>query len=153
MRNQELIKLMEVREKEMEQNLLLKDEAFEYLYKEHQKDIKATIQKGDEEIESILNYREKLWIESIDLVNQNLVKMYQAQGEFEQSLNSIGQRKNELIKQNIRMQEWYLFDRNGEGLTTKLEPSIPKFTPSNASYKFEAVNLKPSRSQSHTKKR
>ena len=50
----------------------------------------ATIQKRDEELESTLNYREKLWIESIDMVNQNIVKMYQAQGEFEQSLNSIG---------------------------------------------------------------
>ena len=59
----------------------------------------------DEELESILNYKDKLWTKSIDLVNQNLVKMYQAQGEFEQSLNSIGQRQSELIKQNIRMQE------------------------------------------------
>ena len=34
-RDQELNKLMEVREKEMEQNLLQKAEAFGYLYKEH----------------------------------------------------------------------------------------------------------------------
>ena len=74
----------------------------------------------DEEIESILNYKEKLWTESIDLVNQNLVKMYQAQREFEQSLNSVGQRQSELIRQNIRMQEWYLFDKNGEGSTSFL---------------------------------
>ena len=86
-------------------------------------------------------------------MNKNLVKMYQAQGEFEQSLNSIRQRQSELIKQNIWMQEWYLFDRNGEGSTPKLEHSIPKFKPSNASYKFEAVNLKPSRSQSHREKK
>ena len=83
MKDQELIKLMEVREKEMEQNLLKKVEAFGYLYKEHYKDIKATIQKRDEELEFTLNYRKKLWTESIDLVNQNIVKMYQAQGEFE----------------------------------------------------------------------
>ena len=89
MRDQELIKLMEVKEKEMEQNLLQKVEAFGYPYKEHQKEIRATIQKRDEELESILNYREKLWIESIIQVNQNLVKKYQVQGEFEQSLNSI----------------------------------------------------------------
>ena len=43
MRDQELIKLMEVREKEMEQNLLQKAKAFGYLYKEHQKEIRATI--------------------------------------------------------------------------------------------------------------
>ena len=60
---------MEVREKEMEHNLLQKDKVFGYLYKEHQKEIRATIQKRDEQLESILNYREKLWTESIDLVN------------------------------------------------------------------------------------
>ena len=69
---------MEVREKEMEHNILQKAKAFGYLYKEHQKEIKATIQKMDEELESTLNYKEKLWTESIDLVNQNMIKMYQA---------------------------------------------------------------------------
>ena len=90
-----------------------------YVYKEHKKEIKATIQKMDEELESTLNYREKLWTESIDLVNQNMVKMYQAYGEFEQSLNSIGKRKNELIKQHIKTQKWYLFDKDGGSSTGK----------------------------------
>ena len=62
----------------MEYNILQKAKAFGYLYKEHQKEIKATIQKMDEELESTLNYKEKLWTESIDLVNQNMIKMYQA---------------------------------------------------------------------------
>ena len=62
----------------MEQNLLQRAKSFDYLYKEHQKEIGATIQKRDEELESILNYREKLWTDSIDLVNQNIMKMYQA---------------------------------------------------------------------------
>ena len=39
-RDQELIKLVKVREKEMEQNLLQKAEAFGYLYKENQKEIR-----------------------------------------------------------------------------------------------------------------
>ena len=102
---------MEIKEKEMEHNMLQKAEAFGYLYKEHYKEIKATIYKRDEELESTLNYREKLWIESIDLVNQNMIKMYLAQGEFEGSLNSIGKRQNELIRQHTLTQEWYLFNK------------------------------------------
>ena len=77
-RDQEPIKMMEVREKEMEQNLVWKAKAFGYLYNKHQNEIRATIQMRDEELEFILNYREKLWTKSIDLVNQNLLKMYQA---------------------------------------------------------------------------
>ena len=85
------------------------------------------------------------------MVNQNMIKMYQAQGE--QSLNSIGQRKNELIKKHIRMQEWYLFDNDGGSSIGKPKPSIPDFIPSNASYKYEPVNLKPSKSQYHIKRK
>ena len=47
---------MEVQEKEMEQNLLQKAEAFGYLYKEHQKEIRATIQKRDENLGEIHFY-------------------------------------------------------------------------------------------------
>ena len=96
--DQELLKILEVREKEMEQNLLQKEKAFGYLYKEHHKEIKATIKKRDEELESALNYREKLWIESLDMVNANMIKMYQAQGDFKKALNCIKVRQNELIR-------------------------------------------------------
>ena len=49
--------------------MLQKADAFGYLYKEHQKEIMATIQKRDEELEASLNYREKLWTESLDMVH------------------------------------------------------------------------------------
>ena len=52
----------------MEQNLLQKADVFGYLYKEHQKEIKATIQRRDEEMEASLNYRENLWTESLDIM-------------------------------------------------------------------------------------
>ena len=54
-RYQELIRIMKIRGKEMEQNMLHKEKAFGYLYKEHPKEIKATFQKRDEELESTLN--------------------------------------------------------------------------------------------------
>ena len=77
----------------MEQNLLQKVDAFEYLYKEHQKEIRATILRRVEEMEASLNYRDKLRIDSLDMVNANMIKMYNAQGEFEGSLNLLGRDK------------------------------------------------------------
>ena len=50
-------------------------------------------------MEATLNYREKLWMEGLDMINKNLIKMHSAQGEFERTLNCIGQRQNDLIKQ------------------------------------------------------
>ena len=43
----------------VEKNFLHKANAFGYLYKEHQKEIKTLIEKRDKEIEGTLNYREK----------------------------------------------------------------------------------------------
>ena len=45
----------------MEQNMLQKVDAFDYLYKEHHKEIRLLIECSDKEMEATLNYREKLW--------------------------------------------------------------------------------------------
>ena len=79
--------------------MLQKADAFGYLYKEHQKEIRLLIERMDKEMEATLNYKDKLWTESLDMINKNLIKMYYAQGEFEGTLNSIGQRQNDLTKQ------------------------------------------------------
>ena len=57
-----------------------------------------------------LNYQEKSWTESLDMINNNLIKMYSAQGEFEGTLNSIGQRQNDLIKQMALSMKWSTFN-------------------------------------------
>ena len=66
-------------------------------------------------MEGTLNYREKCWTESLEMINNNLIKMYSTQGEFEGTLNSIGQRQNELIKQLAIYMEWSVLNRSGEG--------------------------------------
>ena len=68
---------MKEREEAMEKNMLQKENAFGYLYKEHQKDIKALIEKRDKELEGTLNYREECWIR-LDMINKNLIKKYYA---------------------------------------------------------------------------
>ena len=99
----------------MEKNLLQKADAFGYMYKEHHKEIRLLIEKRDKEFEGTLNYREKCWNESLDTVNNNLLKRYSAQGEFKGTLNSIGQRQNDLIKQMVISIEWSTFNRSEEG--------------------------------------
>ena len=88
-RDKELLEITKEREDAMEQNMLQKENAFGYLYKEHQKEIRLLIEKRDKEMKATLNYKEKLWTESLDMVNNNLIKIYSAQSEFEGVLNSI----------------------------------------------------------------
>ena len=66
---------------------------------------------------------------------------------FRGALNSIGGRHNELIRTNARMLEWMTNQLIGDRTIENPQSSIPDFTPSNASYQYELVNLKPSKSQ------
>ena len=58
---------MKENEDAMENNLLQKADAFGYLYKEHQIEIRLLKEKRDREMEGTLNYREKCWTESLDI--------------------------------------------------------------------------------------
>ena len=113
--------------------------------------MRATLQMRDEEMEASLNYREKLWTESLDMVNGNMIKMYTAQGEFEGCLNSIGERQNEPIKTNARMLEWFTNKLVRDTKAERPQPSFSDFTPSNVGYPYESVNIKPSKSHRKNK--
>ena len=129
-------------EDSMEKNLLQKADTFGYLYKEHHKEIRTLIEKSDKEIEGTLNYREKCWTESLDMINNNMIKMYSAQGEFEETLNSIEQRQNELIKQIALSMELSALNKSGEGSRLRQpQVQILEFSPSAAGYKLDPVNL------------
>ena len=79
------------------------------------------------------------------MINNNLIKMYSTQGEFEGTLNSIGQRQNDLIKQMAISMEWFALNRSKEGNRFKQpQVHIPKLSYSAVDYKFEPVNLHPS---------
>ena len=92
-------------------------------------------------MEATINYRENLWTEILDMVNNNLIKMYYAQGEFEGVLNSIGQKKDDLIKQQALSMEWSAFNKKKGSKARRLPVRFPDFSPSSAGYKFEPVNL------------
>ena len=85
------------------------------------------------------------------MINKHLVKMYFAQGEFEGTLNSIGQRQNELIKQLTITMEWFVLNRSGEGNRSRPQVQILEFSPCVAGYNLDLVNL-PS-SHRHERKR
>ena len=71
----------------------------------------------------------------------DLIKMYSAQGEFEETLNFIEQRQNDLIKHMTLSMEWSRFNRAKESKSKQPQVQIPEFSPSAIGYKFESINL------------
>ena len=75
------------------------------------------------------------------MVNNNLIKMYSTQGEFEGVLNSIRQRQNDLIKKMALSMEWSAFNKKEGSEARRPQVQIPEFSPSSAGYRFELVNM------------
>ena len=126
----------------MEGSMLQNEEGFKYLYKEQFKEFGKLMEKRDKELEMDNNYRQKLWNDSLDQVNSNLVNMHTMLTEPEGTMNHIGMRQDELITQVEYTNDNYLFNREEPLEKEKPNISIPKFPPSLACFNLEPPNLK-----------
>ena len=126
----------------MEGSILQKAEGFKYLYKEQFKEFGKVMEKRDKELEMDKNYRQKLWNDSLDQVNSNLVNMHIMLTELEGTMNHISMREDELITPVEYTNDHYLFNKEEPPEKEKPNISIPKFPPSLASFNIEPHNLK-----------
>ena len=92
------------------------------------------------------NYRHKLWNDSLDQVNSNLINMHNVLTELEGSMNTLGSRQYELITLVEYTNDYCLFNREKPPEKEKPDNSIPKFPLSLARFNIEPPNLKTSKS-------
>ena len=144
-RDEAVLSFLEKREEKMEASMLKKAEGFKYIYKEQFKGFGKLMKKRDKEMEIDNNYRHKLWNDSLDQVNSNLVKMHTMLTEIERSMNTLGTRQDQLITLVEYTNDYGLFNREGQ------QETIPKFSPSLARFDLEPPNLKPSISHKRRK--
>ena len=133
---------LEKREGKMEASMLQKAEGFKYLYKEQFKEFGKLMEKRDKELELDNNYRHKLWNDSLDQVNSNLVNIHNVLTEFEGSMNTLGNRQDQLVTLVEYTNEYCLFQREEPPEKEKPDISIPKFPPSLTTFNLEPPNLK-----------
>ena len=92
------------------------------------------------------NYRKKLWNDSLEHVNSNLVNIHNVPTELEGSVNNLDHRQDQLVTLVEYTNDYCPFQR--EELPTKEKPdiSIPKFPPSLVTLNLQPENLKTSKS-------
>ena len=141
-RDEDMLAFLDKREEKLEGSMLQKAEGFKYLYKEQFKEFGKIVEKRDKDLEMENNYRHKLWNESLDQVNSNLVNIHTTLTELEGTMNNISKRHDELITQVEFTNDHFLF--NNEEPLDKEKPniSIPRFPPSLASFNLQPPNLK-----------
>ena len=121
-----MLSFLEKIEEKMEVSMLQKAEGFKYLYKEQFKEFGKLVEKRDKKLEMDNNYRHKLWNDSLDQVNSNLVNIHNVLTELEGSVNNLGNRQDHLVTLVEYTNDYFLFNREEPPAKEKLDISIPK---------------------------
>ena len=141
-----MLSFLEKREGKMEASMLQKAEGFKCLYKEQFKEVGKLMEKRDKELEMDNNYKHKLWNDSLDQANSNLVNIHNVLIEIEGYVNNLGSRQDHLVTLVEYTNDYCLFNREEPLAKEKPDISIPKFPPFLATFNLEPPNLKTSKS-------
>ena len=146
-RDAELLNLMKEKEKEMENSMLRKIDGFKHIYKELFKEFEKIMKERDQQLENDEEYRRKAWLESMDLINQNLSKLLECISEVEGTINQMGERQDTLI---CVVKISHETSAKGKGISPALEKQkaeikFPKFDPNEASFDVDPPNIIPKR--------
>ena len=95
-RDSQLLKL--IKERDAEQDLKTKEniKGFKFLYMSLLKDFEKKIEERDKVLDDNDDYRRKLWLENLDLINNNLSKFLEVMTELEHNMNTLGMRQEAL---------------------------------------------------------
>ena len=141
-----MLSFLEKKEEKTEASMLQKVEGFKYIYKEQFKEFGKLIENKDKELEMDNNYRQKLWNDSLDEVNSNLVNIHNVLTKLEGFVDNMGSRQDHLVTLVEYTNDFFLFNRKEPPEKEKPDISIPKFPPFLATFNLEPPNLKTSKS-------
>ena len=71
---------------------------FKFLYMSLLKDFEKEMEGKDKVLDDNDAYRRKMWLENLDLINNNLSKFLEVMIEMENKMNGLGKRQDELNK-------------------------------------------------------
>ena len=152
-RDADLLNILKKKEAENKANMLRKIEGFKYLYREQFKEFVKLMKDRDQQLEDNDEYRRKIWLESLDLIDQNLSKLLECISELEGAVNQVGKKQDTLINAVQLNSEIYAKGKEipSEFERQKSEMKFPKFDPSMTSFDVDPLNTIPPKSYKRRK--
>ena len=95
-RDNQLLGLIKERDAEQEEKTKENINGFKFLYMSLLKDFEKKMEGRDKVLDDNDAYRRKMWLENLDLINNNLSKFLEVMTELENNMNTLGMRQNEL---------------------------------------------------------
>ena len=93
-----LLKLIKDRDADQEVKTKEQIKGFKFLYTSMFKDFEKKMKDRDQELDDKDAYRRKVWLENLDLINNNLSKFLEVMTEMERTTNTLGTRQDDLNK-------------------------------------------------------
>ena len=140
-RDSQLLKLIKERDSEQEAKTKEHIKGFKFLYMQLFKDFETKMKDRDKVLDDNDAYRRKLWLENLDLINNNLSKFLEVMTELEHNINTLGMRQDELNEKVDLTNELVLeeqTEKENAKLKKRMEMKFPKFDP-----KLDTLDLDP----------
>ena len=97
-RDSQHLKLIKERDAEQEAKTKEQIKGFKFLYMSLLQDLEKKMKDRDQKLDDNDAYRRKFWLENLDLINNNLSKFLKVMTEMEHTMNTLGQRQDDLNK-------------------------------------------------------
>ena len=97
-RDSQLLTLIKERDSDQEAKTKEQIKGFKFLYMSMFKDFEKKMKERDQELDDKDAFRRKVWLEHLDLINNNLSKFLEVMTEMEQTMNRLGKRQDDLNK-------------------------------------------------------
>ena len=108
------------------------------------KDFEKKMKDKDKVLDDNDAYRRKLWLENLDLINNNLSKFLEVMTEMEHTINTLGARQADLNEKVELTNELVLVDQREKEkakMKKRMEMKFPKFNPNLATLDIDPPNI------------
>ena len=143
-RDNQLLELVKERDANQEEQTKENISGFKFLYMSLLKDFEQKMEGRDKVLDDNDAYRRKMWLENLDLINNNLSKFLEVMTELESNMNTLGMRQDELNKKvdltNDLVQEEQTEKEKAKG-KRKVEVKIPEFKPTSDTLDLDPPNI------------
>ena len=143
-RDSQLLTLIKERDADQEAKTKEQIKGFKFLYMSMFKDFEKKMKKRDEELDDKDAFRRKVWLENLDLIKNNLSKFLDVMTEIERTMNTLGQRQDDLNKKVELTNELILkeqIERENDKKKKRTEMKFPKLNPNLATLDLDPPNI------------
>ena len=131
-RDNQLLGILKERDAKQEEQTKENINGFKFLYMSLVKYFETKMEGRDKVLDENDAFRRKVWLENLDLINNNLSKFLEVMTEMEKNMNTLGMRQDELNKKvditNELAQEKQTDKEKAKG-KRRIEVKIPEFSP------------------------